>query len=437
MAGGDVIVVGGGLAGLASAYALHEAGYTVRVLERREDVALETSFANGGILTPSMPDPWNAPGVQWQLLRWLGREDAPMLLRPRAIPGYVGWGLKFLAASTPRSYHSSMQANYRLCAYSLDRLRAWRTALELEYAVGTRGTLEVYRNPHSFEQAIAEVRSLGSLGLVGQPLDPAATARLEPLLDEIRGDLVGAIHFPADESGDALLFCRGLRQRLEARGVKVLVNTAVRAVRVTAARAVGVETAGGFLAGSHVVMAGGPWSTALLGACGVHVDVRPVKGYSLSIPIDPSAGPRHALSDDSLHAVMTPLGATLRLAGTAEFSGWDMTLRPGRVQALWRLLAALSPTLARSVDRSGARPWCGLRPMSADGRPYIGATPVAGLYVNTGHGHLGWTQAAGSASLLAQLISGAATSIDPRPFALSRTERHAWRGEARTAEQHS
>jgi len=437
MTRGDVIVVGGGLAGLSSAYALQEAGYAVRLLERREDVGLETSFANGGILTPSMPDPWNAPGVHWQLLRWLGREDAPMLLRPGAIPGYLGWGLRFLAASAPRSYHGSMQANYRLCAYSVERVRAWRTALGLEYALGTRGTLEVYRDPNSFQQAVAEVRSLAHLGLVGEPLDPAATARLEPLLDEIRGDLVGAIHFPADESGDALLFCRELRARLEGRGVKVAVDTAVRAVRVSGGRAVGVETEGGFVPGSLVVMAAGPWSTALLAACGVHVHVRPVKGYSLSIPIDPGSGPRHALSDDSLHAVMTPLGATLRLAGTAEFSGWDLSLRPGRVQALWRLLAALSPTLARSVNRSSAKAWCGLRPMSADGRPYIGATSVAGLYVNTGHGHLGWTQAAGSASLLAQLVSGVPTAIDPRPYALRRTERRAWRGEIQPAEQHS
>ncbi|MGH8275854.1 MAG: FAD-dependent oxidoreductase, partial [Steroidobacteraceae bacterium] len=163
---------------------------------------------------------------------------------------------------------------------------------------------------------------------------------------------------------------------------------------------------------------------ALLAAHGVRVHVRPVKGYSLSIPgVAPGLMPRLGLADDALHAVMTPLGATLRLAGTAEFSGWDRTLRPGRVQALWRLLAALSPTLSRTVDRSAATPWCGLRPMSADGKPYIGATPVEGLFVNTGHGHLGWTQAAGSACLLAQLMTGAPAAIDPAPFALRPEER--------------
>ena len=431
-----MIVVGGGLAGLSSAYALHEAGYRVQLLERREDVALETSFANGGILTPSMPDPWNAPGVHWRLLRWLGREDAPMLLRPGAIPGYFDWGLRFLAASSPRSFHASMRANYRLCAYSLERLRAWRSSLGLEYALGTNGTLEVYRDARSYEQAVAELASLAPLGLKGTPLDPAATARLEPMLDEIRGGLAGAIHFPADESGDAFLFCRALRAQLVARGVAIGLNSTVGSLRLAAGEVTGVETTdGGFVPGTRVVLAAGPWSRALLADCGVRVHVRPVKGYSLSIPIDPAAGPRHALSDDSLHAVMTPLGATLRLAGTAEFSGWDLNLRPKRVEALWRLLKALSPTLAARVDRSTARPWCGLRPMSADGRPYIGATQIAGLYVNTGHGHLGWTQAAGSATLLAQLMSGAPTAIDPRPFAMARSERRAWREDTQPAEQ--
>lgn len=436
MSRGDVIVVGGGLAGLSSAWALAEAGYAVRVLERREDVALETSFANGGILTPSMPDPWNSPGVHWQLLRWLGREDAPMLLRPRAIPQYFGWGLRFLAGSVPRSYHAAMQANFRLCAFSVERLRAWRAALDLKYALGTAGTLEIYRDPRSLDQAVEEVRTLAPLGLVSRVLDPGATARLEPMLDETRASFVGALHFPADESGDAWLFCRELRTRLEARGVGIELGKTASAVRIAAGRVAGVETGQGFLPGNQVVIAAGPWSTALLAACGVRVHVRPVKGYSLSIPIDPAQGPRHALADDSLHAVMTPLGPTLRLAGTAEFSGWDFNLRSGRVQALWKLLATLSPTLSRVVDPAGARPWCGLRPMSADGKPYIGATPVAGLYVNTGHGHLGWTQAAGSATLLAQLMTGQPTSIDARPFALVRSERSAGRGASQTAEQH-
>ena len=429
-------MVGGGLAGLSSAWALAEAGYAVRVLERREDVALETSFANGGILTPSMPDPWNSPGVHWQLLRWLGREDAPMLLRPGAIPHYFGWGLRFLAGSAPRSYHAAMQANFRLCAFSLERLRTWRAALQLEYAAGTAGTLEIYRDQHCFDQAVEEVRSLAPLGLVSRALDPAGAARLEPMLDETRASFVGALHFPADESGDAWLFCRELRTRLEARGVGIALGRTASAVRVAGGRVAGVETGAGFLPGNRVVVAAGPWSTALLAACGVRVDVRPVKGYSLSIPIDPARGPRHALADDSLHAVMTPLGSTLRLAGTAEFSGWDFNLRPGRVQALWKLLATLSPTLARAVDPAGARAWCGLRPMSADGKPYVGATPVAGLYVNTGHGHLGWTQAAGSATLLAQLMTGQPTSIDARPFALVRSERSARRGASQPLEQH-
>lgn len=434
----DVIVVGGGLAGLTSAYALSEAGCTVRVLERREDVALETSFANGGLLTPSMPEPWSTPGVHWQILKWLGREDAPMLLRPAALGHYLGWGLRFLAASRAAPFQAATHANYRLCTYSLERLRAWRDALGLEYAVGKRGTMTLYREPAAFRRAVAAVGTLGSLGLECAALDAHAAARLEPLLDETRGSIAGAIHYPADETGDAWLFCRGLRARLAARGVEVSCGRVVRRLRVAGRRVLGVDTAEGREPASSVVVAAGPWSTALLAACGVRLQVRPVKGYSLSIPAVASGrGPTLGLVDDALHAVMTPLGATLRLAGTAEFGGFDRALRVGRVQALWKLLAALSPSLARAVDRDAATAWCGLRPMSADGKPYIGATPIAGLYVNTGHGHLGWTQAAGSASLLAQLLTGTRTDIDPRPFALVRSERRALQTGTHPMEQHS
>ena len=280
--------------------------------------------------------------------------------------------------------------------------------------------MKVYRSAAAFGQALAQVEALRRLGLAFEVLGVAAAVRLEPLLEETRGDLAGAIHYPADETGDARLFCQALRERLVQRGVQVSLNCTARALRVAAGQVAGVETAAGFLPASQVVLSAGPWSRRLLTPYGVALAVRPVKGYSISIAHVPQGlMPALALVDDSLHAVMTPLGATLRLAGTAEFSGWDETLHPGRVQALWRLLHALSPSLSRSVDRSAAQPWCGLRPMSADGKPYIGATSIAGLYVNTGHGHLGWTQAAGSACLLAQLITGAPAAIDPAPFAVA------------------
>jgi D-amino-acid dehydrogenase len=438
---GELIVVGGGLAGLCSAAALSEAGYAVQLLERREGVALETSFANGGLLTPSMPHPWNSPGVWRLLLKWLGREDAPMLLRPAAIGAYIGWGLRFLSASSPRGYRAATEANFRLCDYSLRCLQRWRRDMSLEYAANTRGTLNVYRDRTEFAHALAGVEALKPIGLTCAALDAAAAARLEPLLEEVRSAIVGAIHYPTDETGNAYLFCQALKERLAERGVRISERTTVRSVRIAAGRVAGVETEHGLIEGTQVVVAAGPWSTALLEPHGVRLHVRPVKGYSLSIPgVGPSLMPKLALIDDSLHAVMTPLGDTLRLAGTAEFSGWDRTLRTRRLEALWKLPAVLAPTLSRALDRASARGWCGLRPVSADGTPYIGASAIKGLWVNAGHGHLGWTQAAGSASLLAQLVSGAPAAIDPGPYCLEparRAQARAGTAAAARVEQHS
>jgi D-amino-acid dehydrogenase len=438
---GEVIVVGGGLAGLCSAAALSDAGYAVHVLERREGVALETSFANGGLLTPSMPYPWNSPGVWRRLLKWLGREDAPMLLRPGALGSYVGWGLRFLSASSPRGYRAATEANFRLCEYSLRCLQRWRRDMSLVYAADTRGTLDVYRERAEFGHALAGVEALRPFGLVCAALDAAAAARLEPLLEEVRGSIVGAIHYPTDETGNAQLFCRALAERLLGRGVRISQSTTVRSLRIVAGRVAGVETAGGLIDGTQVVVAAGPWSTGLLDRHGVRLHVRPVKGYSLSIRgVAPSLMPRLALIDDSLHAVMTPLGDTLRLAGTAEFSGWDQTVRARRLEALWKLPAVLTPALSRAIDRPRAIGWCGLRPVSADGTPYIGASAIQGLWVNAGHGHLGWTQAAGSGCLLAQLMSAAPAAIDPEPYGLDPVRRAQARistGAAARAEQHS
>jgi D-amino-acid dehydrogenase len=417
----EIIVIGAGLAGLCSAYFLRQAGLAVRVVERNAEAGMETSFANGGMLTPSMSDPWNSPGVFWHLLQWLGRKDAPMLLRPSAIGHYLGWGLKFLAHSSEPKHRAAMEANFTLAAYSVAQTRQMREDCGLSYALGTKGTMKVFRDAAAFATMRAHIEHLRNQGLSFELLDPAGIVRIEPRLAEVQQAFVGGIHHPQDETGNAYLFCRELQRWLAGRGVAFSFDTTVRRIVVEQGRIAGVETASGLMRTRRVVLAAASWSPMLAAPLGVRLGIRPVKGYSLSVRLKrPELMPSLAIVDDALHTCATPLGDTLRLAGTAEFGGWNLKLDPDRLQNLWNFLAALSPSLNHAADRESAKPWCGLRPMTADGRPYIGATSVEGLYVNTGHGHLGWTQAAGSGKLLSQIVTGQEPTIDPAPYAVHR-----------------
>ena len=417
----DVIVIGAGLAGLSSALFLSRAGLSVKVLEREADVGMATSFANAGMLTPSMSDPWNAPGAAWKLLRWLGRADAPMRLRPGALHHYLGWGLSFLRNAAPARHRAAMLANFALSQYSVAQTRALRDELQLRYCAGTKGTMKVFRDARQFEQVQKLYDPLREHGLSFEAVDGAGAARIEPLLAETAARIAGALYFPQDETGNAHLFCRELLARLLERGAAFEFGTPVGEVLTDGRQVTGVRAGARRFEASRVVLAAGAWSRTLARPLGVALNIRPVKGYSVSVEVtDPALMPSLSLIDDHLHAAATPLGSTLRLAGTAEFGGWRTELDPRRIQALWDFLAALSPTLGRRVSRQNAREWCGFRPMAADGRPYIGAAPVAGLYLNTGHGHLGWTQAAGSAALLGQIVTGRATDINPAPYSLAR-----------------
>jgi D-amino-acid dehydrogenase len=416
MSRSEAIVIGAGLAGLVSAYYLKRAGYDVRIVERGADVALEASFANGGLLTPSMSDPWNAPGVHWELLRAIGRSDGPLSLYPQALGEYLGWGLRFLANSTSDRYRQTMQANFTLAALSVVEMRALRQQCGFDYNLGTRGTMKVFREAKSFETSTARSQELRAHGLEFEVLDAAGVIAVEPLLADIREAIVGGLHYPTDETGDARMFCTELARVLAERGVHLQFGQRVRRLRIENGRVRAVETDAGVLDADCVVVAAGAWSSQLVR--GLHI--RPVKGYSLSVDAPADVPLSIAVVDDGLHAAATPLGRTLRLAGTAEFSGWRPHLDPKRVRMLWDLLGAMSPRLAAAVDRSSAKPWCGFRPMAADGRPYIGGTGVRGLFVNAGHGHLGWTQAAGSGLLLSQIVCGETPTIDPRPYAVGR-----------------
>lgn len=417
----DITVVGAGLIGLASAWALHQRGWRVRVIEAREQAGLETSYANSGMLTPSMADPWNRPGVWRDLLAWLGREDAPMLLRPGALPQYLGWGLRFLAHSAPSRHRIATLANFALAEASLQQFRRLRERLPLDYDLRTRGTLQLFRHAEDFDRARAHTEVLAARGLSARVLVGEACVQVEPLLAAVATQFVGAIHYTDDETGDAHRYCQGLASHLADAGVEFLFDTRVLGVRHAQARVQGLATSRGDMDTRHVVLACASHSVALARACGVHLPIRPVKGYSLTVPdVAAERLPGLSLIDHHLHAAITPFDTRLRLAGTAEFAGFDQVLRQGRIEALWDMLQRILPGRFDAADRARAIPWCGLRPMSADGVPFIGRSPVEGLYINTGQGHLGWTQSLGSGDLLAALVCGEAPPIDPAPFRVGR-----------------
>jgi len=420
MSKSPIVVIGAGLQGLCTAHSLAERGEEVVVLERREGPALETSYANAGMLTPSQPDPWNSPGVGKHLLHSLGRDDSAMLLRLRALPSLLSWGLRFLRNATPSRHRRATREGFALARYSLRATIALREALELEYPLSP-GTLKLFREHKAFEASRGMAQRLRDSGLAFEALDADGLVEREPLLGPVRDDFIGGLHFPDDECGDAHLFCRALATSLEGRGVRLQTGVEVKGLSCRGEGLRGVETSEGILDAERAVVAAGCWSEALLRGAGLRVPVRPAKGYSLtldaaSLPQLPSL----AVLDDQLHIAVVPLGTRLRIAGTAEFTGMDQSLRAVRIQNLVDLFQRVYPELAARADIAGGSSWAGLRPMSADGLPFIGETRIHGLFVNTGHGQLGWTQAVGSGEVLADLLIGKPPGVEPTPYLASR-----------------
>jgi D-amino-acid dehydrogenase len=411
------IVIGSGLLGVSSAWYLARAGCEVTVLERAGGTAQGTSFANAGMLTPSMADPWNSPGIFWHLLQWLGREDAPFLVRPAALPAMLGWGLAFIAHSSPDRQRAAMAANLALASYSMAALRELRASLQLAYDERSNGTLKVFRERKSFDDAAGRCAQLAQMGLDVRAVTPAEAVALEPALAPVAGRLVGAIYCPDDESGDARTFTLALADRARAAGVQFVHDAEVTGFEHDGARVVAATVNGARHPGDVFVVAAGSWSPLLLEHLGVKLPVRPIKGYSITLPTAGWPGaPKMPVIDDALHAAATPLGERLRVAGTAEIAGYDTQLTPARIDNLFTLLLELFPSYAPLLDRKAAQPWAGLRPMSPDGLPRIGQLGPENLFVNTGHGHLGWTLATGSGALLADLICGKPPALAAAPY---------------------
>jgi len=422
----STIVVGGGLMGLTAAHVLQERGEPVTVVELLDDVALETSYANGGLLTPSMPEPWNGPGVLGHLASSLFNPRSPMKLRLRAIPSLTGWGLRFLQYSSQRHHDAACAANYVLAAYSLSETRDVTNRLGLDYCHAMNGTLSVFRCRADFEAKDSVCRIAGNLGMRYRVLSADDIVELVPALADMRGQIYCGIHYLDDDHGDARMFCQGLAERFVAGGGVVRTGVRVSAIATENGRVAGVDTNCGRMDASRVIVAAGARSPRLLGTVGVHLPVKPVKGYSVTVDATGVDGlPSLPVIDDSMHAGITPLGTRLRMVGTAEFTGFDKRLNRVRTDNLYEQLVRMMPAIAERVDRSSAEAWAGLRPVSYDGKPFIDACGPEGLWVNSGHGPLGWTMAMGSARLLADRIEGRAPAVPYEPFVLNRSRRHA------------
>jgi D-amino-acid dehydrogenase len=410
-----VLIIGGGLAGVTTAYFLRSRGYEVTVIERQESSGRETSFANGALLTPSMPEPWNSPGSWRRLLGSFTRSDAALQLRLRALPSLAGWGVRFLMNSKSDAFERNTLSNLRLALYSLGLMQALSRQTGIEYDRSATGILKVFRDAGALDRAVARADYLAREGLSFGKLSSSEVVATEPALAPIASKLAGGIHYNVDETGDAYRFCTALAEYARQQGVEFRFRTEVVSLKIRSGRVTAAVTRQERFAADHYVVTACSYSTPLLRTAGIHLPVRPAKGYSLTFDRPPpDAALRIPVVDDTLHAAVVRLGSVLRVAGTAEFAGYDLAISPVRVQCLLNLARQVLPQ-AR-LDPTTARPWCGLRAMSADGVPLIGRTPVSNLLVNTGHGHLGWTMAAGSAQLITNLLSNESPSLDPEAY---------------------
>lgn len=413
-----VLVIGSGLIGLTTAYFLRQRGHDVTVLDRQPGPGLETSFANGALLTPSMSDPWNAPGCWRVLLSSLGRADAAMQLRVKALPTLIGWGIGFLKNSQRAVFERSTSNNLRLALYSVQIMHALREQTGIRYA-DARGSLRFFRDRDALDRAYDTAERTLSSSLRVRRLSAAETIELEPALTPIADRLAGAIFYEVDELGDAYKFCTALAERLRNDGVEFRFGAEATAWDMNSGKVTAALVGDERIAADRYVVAAGSFSAPLLNKLGIEVPVRPAKGYSITFS---DSRERPALNiplvDDLLHAAIVPLDGALRIVGAAEFAGFDRTISAARIDNLQKLLGEALPRA--NIDRASGKPWCGLRPMSMDGVPIIGPTSIANVFVNTGHGHLGWTMAAGSGRLLADLLCGDAPEIEAAAFGLER-----------------
>lgn len=412
-----VVVLGAGIVGVTSAYQLARSGHDVTVIDRQPGPALETSFANAGEVSFGYCSPWAAPGIPMKAMKWLFMEHAPLILRPKIDAAMIGWMIKMLSNCTSKRYAINKSRMLRLADYSRVSLAALRAETGIAYDERMRGTLQLFRTQAQFDASGKDVEALAADGIPYEVLDRDGCIGVEPALKHVREKIVGGLLTPKDETGDCFKFTGALAKKAEELGVRFNYGSIIRGLDVEGGRVRGVVTAHGTLQADAVVVALGSFSPLLVRPHGIRLPVYPVKGYSLTIPItDASRAPESTVMDETFKIAITRLGDRIRVGGMAEISGYTNDLGEPRRLTLQHSVTDLFP----GGDVSKASFWSGLRPMTPDGTPIIGPTKVAGLYLNTGHGTLGWTMSTGSARVISDLVSGRKPEIDAAELAVAR-----------------
>ncbi|QKD43580.1 D-amino acid dehydrogenase [Alicycliphilus denitrificans] len=412
-----VIVLGGGVIGTTTAYYLAKSGAQVTVLDRRAGVAQETSFGNAGQVSPGYSTPWAAPGIPIKALKWMFQKHAPLAIRADGSLFQLRWMAQMLRNCSPERYAVNKERMMRVAEYSRDCLRALRAETGLQYEQRTGGTLQVFRTAPQMEAVQRDIAVLQECGVPYELLDREGLARVEPALARTGGALVGGLRLPNDETGDCHLFTNRLADVARGLGVEFCFGATVEQVFAEGGRITGVRVDGQVLTADRYVLALGSYSRALAAQLGLDLPVYPVKGYSLTVPlVDASLAPQSTVLDETYKIALTRFDDRIRVGGMAELGGFDLRLDPRRRATLEKVVGELFP----GGDLPAASFWTGLRPMTPDSTPIVGATPLANLFLNTGHGTLGWTMACGSGKLVSDLAMGRTPGVCAQGLAVDR-----------------
>jgi D-amino-acid dehydrogenase len=413
-----IVVLGSGVVGVTTAWFLTQQGHEVEVIDRQPDVAMETSHANAGEISPGYATPWAAPGIPMKALKWMFQRHAPLVLHARLDPTMWKWMGMMLGNCNSARYEINKGRMVRVAEYSRDVLKQLRADLGLNYDHRTQGTLEVVRNQKSLDGLAKDTAILERYGVPFEMLDRDGCVAAEPGLAKVKEKIVGGLRLPGDETGDCLMFTRALAEKCKAAGVVFRHNTSIASIEQDGGRITGVRTTDGTITADSYVVTLGSYAPFLLKPLGIEVPIYPIKGYSITVPVtNPEFAPQSTIMDEAHKVAITRLGDRIRVAGMAELAGHDLSLQQRRRETIEHVYRDLFPYAG---PQETGEFWTGLRAMTPDSVPVLGPSTYSNLYLNVGHGTLGWTMSCGSAQVLADVISGKVPAIDMEGLTVAR-----------------